>query len=65
MDPEGVALLFPSLEGLLPAEVPLPLSPDSSLFLSQEGLLEPLSPLLGGPLEADLGTGAGAVHSDA
>ena len=65
MDPEGVALLFPSLEGLLPAEAPLSLSPDAPLFLSPEGPLDPLSPLLGGPLEADLGTGAGAVHSEA
>ena len=60
-----MALLFPSLEGLFPLEPPLFLSPEIPLLLSQEASLLLLSALLCGSLEADLGTGAGAVHKEA
>ena len=60
-----MALLFPSLEGLFALEPPLFLSPEVPLLLSQEAPLLPLSAPPCGSLDADLGTGAGAVHTEA
>ena len=58
-----MALLFTSLDGLLPS--PLCLSPEVVLFLSQEASLLLLPELPCGSLEAGLETGAGAVHDEA
>ena len=60
-----MALLFTSLDGLLPLELPLFLSPEAVLFLSQEASLLLLPELPCGSLEAGLETGAGAVHDEA
>ena len=60
-----MALLFISLDGLLPLELPLFLSPEAALFLSQDASLLLLPELPCGSLESGLGTGAGAVQEEA